>query len=155
MGYNGLMQVVRNGYTRILALTVLSAGLPPNVVGKLLAVVYGTSLCFFWLAETAGTGRGRKAVGLIAFALLGLGHLTIALSSSYQGLLVSSLLFGFGQATSTGLRTVWKDEVRALLRKNDHREAYRKAMLGSLPASVPRPRFSTRWSSATSASSSA
>lgn len=68
-------------------------------------------------------------MGLIAFALLGLGHVTIAMSSSYRGLLVSALLFGFGQATSTGLRTVWKDEVRALLRKNEHREAYRKAML--------------------------
>ena len=64
--------MVRNGYTRMIALTGLTSGVPPAEVAVLVSIVYGISVLFFWLSESAAAGfQGRTRVGLVAFTLLG------------------------------------------------------------------------------------
>eukprot|EP00929_Paragymnodinium_shiwhaense_P061067 TRINITY_DN30494_c0_g1_i1.p1 TRINITY_DN30494_c0_g1~~TRINITY_DN30494_c0_g1_i1.p1 ORF type:complete len:549 (-),score=61.31 TRINITY_DN30494_c0_g1_i1:324-1970(-) len=135
--FNALSQVVRNGFPRMINLTALTLeDVPARDVGVLLAVVFSISLMFFWVSDIGSKGRdqyeasrARKYVGLLSFALLGLGHFLMGLAQGFKGLLVACIFFGFGQAMSTGLRTVWKDEVRAILRAEGYPEAYRKEFL--------------------------
>jgi len=44
--------------------------------------------------------------------VLGLGHLGLGLSTSYNGVLISAFLFGIGEGMSTGLRDVNKKDYR-------------------------------------------
>jgi len=127
--FNGMAQVVRNGYTRMINLTALTRNLPPQDIGTLVIIVFGVSVCFFWLSDNAAHHDERRTAGLLGFFLLGAGHVSMGMAPGFKGLMVSSLLFGFGQAVSTGLRTVRKDEVRIMMRQDGHDEAYRKSMI--------------------------
>lgn len=136
--YTAVGSIVRHGYTRMLNLCVLEMdGVSNMQLGWLLAVTSGVSVCFFWLSDiaTIGRRRGKRYVGVVSFLLMGLGHFGLGLAAGFHGLLSSAIVFGFGQATSTGLGTLWKDDVRDTLREEGrsvHEEKLIMNILGSV-----------------------
>eukprot|EP00747_Dinoflagellata_sp_TGD_P172185 gnl/TRDRNA2_/TRDRNA2_208037_c0_seq1.p1 gnl/TRDRNA2_/TRDRNA2_208037_c0~~gnl/TRDRNA2_/TRDRNA2_208037_c0_seq1.p1 ORF type:complete len:186 (-),score=23.96 gnl/TRDRNA2_/TRDRNA2_208037_c0_seq1:42-599(-) len=118
-------------------LCALTMGLPQADLKELVVVVFSLSACFFWLSdssssENSSNGHVERIQGLMSFFLLGAGHALMGVANNFHGLLISALLFGLGQATSTGLRTLRKDDVRMLLRANGHGEVYRKSAIRML-----------------------
>lgn len=141
--FNAFSMLVRNGYIRLLNLNAIEMDLAKDDVGFLVSVVFGISTAFFWLADvhqkkqTLGindveqVSKGMRKAGLLSFLLLGFGHCTMGvaadpsvsfLSNAYKVLVLSAIFFGFGQATSTGLRTARKDDVRDMLEELGHEE---------------------------------
>lgn len=147
--YNAVLDVTRKGYVRLLNLCVLSTKIIANAdLSLLLTITFAVSWVFFWLADTASSKvpdtfrrafkwikhddfslTGKMFVGIVSFSLMGLGHVFMGFAKSFYGLLVSAVFFGLGQASSTGLRTVMKDDMRTLLRSHQHQEAYRRRMM--------------------------
>jgi len=139
--FNAVSQAVRNGYPRMINLRALTmSDVHTSDIGRLMVVVFGISAAFFFLSDVGNASRAserwrsRRNIGLLSFTLLGVGHGLMGRAKGFKGLLASAIVFGFGQATSTGLRTVWKDEVRGLLRCDGHGEQYRKQLLRVLGA---------------------
>jgi len=118
--YTAVGSIVRHGYSRMLNLRGLEMNeVTPMQLGWLLSAISAVSVSFFWLSDiaTIGRRRGKRYVGVVSFVLMGLGHCVLGLAAGFNGLLSSAIVFGFGQATSTGLGTLWKDDVRDSLRE--------------------------------------
>ena len=103
-------EVVRGGFTRVLCLRALSMGLSQKEIAIALAVVGGTAVSFFWLSDIAD--RNRRVAAILSFTVLGLGHLSLGLSTSLNGVLCSSVLFGLGEGFSCGLRALNASDCR-------------------------------------------
>ena len=103
-------EVVRGGFTRVLCLRALSMGLSQKEIALALAVVGGTAVSSFWLSDIAD--RNRRLAAVISFAVLGLGHLGLSLSTSLNGVLFSSVMFGLGEGFSCGLRALNASDCR-------------------------------------------
>jgi hypothetical protein len=103
-------EVVRGGFTRVLCLRALSMGLSQREIALALAVVGGTAVSSFWLSDIAD--RNRRLAAVISFTVLGLGHLGLSLSTSLNGVLFSSVLFGLGEGFSCGLRALNASDCR-------------------------------------------
>mmetsp|Transcript_168357 Transcript_168357/g.298316 ORF Transcript_168357/g.298316 Transcript_168357/m.298316 type:complete len:558 (+) Transcript_168357:57-1730(+) len=147
--YNGGVEVVRKGYVRLLNLCVLqSHSIADDDLSLLLTITFSISCVFFWLADTASHSvpdaansvfkwikhddsplTGKMLVGTVSFLLMGLGHFFMGVWYNFYGLLVSAVFFGLGQATSTGLGTVIKDDMRSLMRRHHRSEAYRNRLM--------------------------
>lgn len=103
-------EVVRGGFARVLCLRALSMGLSQKEIAIALAVVGGTAVSFFWLSDIAD--RNRRLAAILSFTVLGLGHLSLGLSTSLNGVLCSSVLFGLGEGFSCGLRALNASDCR-------------------------------------------
>jgi len=103
-------EVVRGGFTRVLCLRAISMGLSQKEIAIALAVVGGTAVSSFWLSDIAD--RNRRLAAVISFTVLGLGHLGLSLSTSINGVLFSSVLFGLGEGFSCGLRALNASDCR-------------------------------------------
>jgi len=78
--------------------------------------------------------RGKVLAGIVGFGLMAGGHASLGLATGYTGFLASALLFGFGEAVTTGLGTAWKDELREYVRQKGEDAAYEKAIIQYLGA---------------------
>lgn len=103
-------EVVRGGFARVLCLRALAMGLSQKEIAIALAVVGGTAVSFFWLSDIAD--RNRRVAAILSFTVLGLGHLSLGLSTSLNGVLCSSVLFGLGEGFSCGLRALNASDCR-------------------------------------------
>eukprot|EP00597_Dinobryon_sp_UTEXLB2267_P000625 CAMPEP_0170065778 /NCGR_PEP_ID=MMETSP0019_2-20121128/5734_1 /TAXON_ID=98059 /ORGANISM="Dinobryon sp., Strain UTEXLB2267" /LENGTH=488 /DNA_ID=CAMNT_0010272725 /DNA_START=166 /DNA_END=1632 /DNA_ORIENTATION=+ len=107
---NGLTEVVRSGYERILCLRALSMGLSSTQLAHVLAITGATAVATFWLSDIAD--RNRRLASFLSFFVLGLGHFGLGMSTSFNGVLISAFLFGIGEGMSTGLRDLHKKDYR-------------------------------------------
>lgn len=136
--YDAVAQIVTSGFPRILNLSVLQSALSEDDLGTLLGTVFGISALFFWLSDTSdhhvlmsqrstaprSSQAIKKKAAVVSFILLGLGHYGMGQATSFSKpfapMLVACLFFGLGQATSAGLRTDRKDEIRECIRQDGH-----------------------------------
>eukprot|EP00927_Polykrikos_kofoidii_P038802 TRINITY_DN33229_c0_g1_i2.p1 TRINITY_DN33229_c0_g1~~TRINITY_DN33229_c0_g1_i2.p1 ORF type:complete len:382 (-),score=31.39 TRINITY_DN33229_c0_g1_i2:69-1106(-) len=82
--------------------------------------------------EPVGSNRGKVYAGLCSFAFLGASHTVLGLAEETDGLFFSAILFGFGQAISTGLGTIWKDEVRDVVRRRGANSGREKEVISCI-----------------------
>eukprot|EP00581_Thalassiosira_minuscula_P000245 CAMPEP_0183739420 /NCGR_PEP_ID=MMETSP0737-20130205/57008_1 /TAXON_ID=385413 /ORGANISM="Thalassiosira miniscula, Strain CCMP1093" /LENGTH=597 /DNA_ID=CAMNT_0025974217 /DNA_START=98 /DNA_END=1891 /DNA_ORIENTATION=- len=106
--FGSLTEVVRGGYTRVLCLRAATSDLSHGDLARALSIAGVTAVLLFWLSDVAD--RSRRLAASIGFAILGLGHIGLALSSSTAGFYASAALFGLGEAVSTGLRALVKQD---------------------------------------------
>lgn len=154
--YNAVLEVTRKGYVRLLNLTVLTTDIVADQdLSVILTLTFLVSWMFFWMADISSSEvpshvqaaygnirrtlffgysdtsviTGKMIVGIVSFILMSLGHFLMGFARGFYGLMVSAVFFGLGQATSTGLRTVIKDDIRILLRNHDQEESYEKRFM--------------------------
>ena len=104
---------VREGYARVICLRAVTMGLSHAELSSVLFIVSTTAVAGFWLSDTAkGPRESRRRAAALSFLVLGLGHLAMGLAQDVTALKASAVLFGLGEAMSTGLRALVKQDYR-------------------------------------------
>jgi hypothetical protein len=83
---NGLTEVVRAGYARILCLRALSMGLSPTELARALAITGTTAVATFWLSDIAD--RNRRLSSFLRYCFLFAHFFKFLLSNYFYYILV-------------------------------------------------------------------